>query len=168
MTIQAVYEVMTSWYAVEVYNNREGKLSALLESRGIHPFAPTKIEQKMRGDKLVTKKVLLVPGYFFISCTEIEYEGLKKERPSGMISIQGPVAEEEIQRFRVESPKDEHPHRISVPVFNPGAQIRILRGSFTNLTGVFSHGEDERAIVQIPLFGRPTLTELSIWDIEVV
>ena len=156
------------WYAVEIYNKREGKLSALLESRGIHPFAPTRMEQKTRGKKLVVKEVPLVPGYFFVCCTRQEFDALRRERPWGMISIRGPVPDEEIRRFQTKPQKEEKPREVSLSVFSQGMEVCIVRGSFANLKGIFSHGQDGKAVVKVSIFGRETPAELDVSDIEAV
>lgn len=173
---------MMNWYAIHTLSGKENKARDLLLNRAVLQRAwqdsimeiiiPTEKEYVTRRGKrtVIDKKVF--PGYIFVKMfLDRETEKLVQgtEGVSGFVRSGAkpvPMSQDEINRIlkNLQQP-DEAPKSN----FKTNDIIRIVSGPFNDFTGKIDVVDEIKGKIKayVNIFGRDTLVELSIQDVEI-
>ena len=172
------------WYIIHTYSGYESRVRENLKQR-VHVMGmeeqvgeiliPTEDVVEMRdGRKKITARKFF-PGYVLVNM-EMSDEAwhLVKNTPkvTGFVGTGNnptPLSQDEVDRIitqvtvSAEKPKPKFS-------FNPGEQVRITDGPFSNCTGVVEElNEDKSTLkVMVTIFGRATPVELDFLQVEKV
>ena len=173
---------MADWYVVSVKRGQEKKVKKLLDNlqadySEIIKTVLLPIEQVTEiteGEKKV-KPQYLMPGYILLEVEPSdEVRHLVKSTP-GVLGILGSgqqpasLSQEEMNniRFLVEERKEKPAPQYD---FAKGDRVEIREGPFANFAGLIEevNTEKEKIKVSVSIFGRSTLVELEMWQVEKV
>jgi transcription antitermination factor NusG len=154
------------WYAVRTRANRERKVLAALDGRGVTGYLPTYRERVQWSDRTKETERVLFPGYVFVraaghpgACLQIP--GVIQLLPNNL----NPTAIDggEIEAIRTVSTRETaRPAPIAV-----GKTVHILRGPMAGQTGIVQrHKGGARLIVNLQLLNRAVAADIAAEDVE--
>jgi transcriptional antiterminator NusG len=169
--------VALKWYVVHTYSGYENKVKQALEDR-IDSFAhpekfgevliPTEQVVELVKGKRRTSSRKFYPGYILVQMELAEDTWhLVKDTPKvtgflGGRDTPAPVTDEEAEQImnQVEAGKLKPQPRY---LFEPGDEVRVIDGPFTNFTGTVEDVKPEKGKIRVlvSIFGRPTPVELE-------
>ncbi len=116
-----------------------------------------------------------MPGYIMVEMEPSEDIIHRVRTTPGVLEILGsgstptPLSEEEVKSIfsLVEERKEKLVPRYE---FNKGDRVEIREGPFANFAGLVEevNAEKEKVKVSVSIFGRSTLVELDMWQVEKV
>lgn len=165
------------WYIVHVYSGFENKVKMALEERiASSPFSekfgkvivPTEqIVELVKGKRKESSRKFY-PGYILV---QMELDDETWHIVTGTAKVSGflggrrtpvPISEEEADKIlnRMESGKLKPKPKFS---FEPGDDIRVIDGPFTNFNGTVEEVNPEKGKIRVlvSIFGRSTPVELE-------
>lgn len=165
------------WYVVHTYSGYENKVASNLEkiidNRGLKDLIQeikipmeSVIEIKDNAEKEVKKKVF--PGYVLVKMImndETWYVVRNVRGCTGFIGSNStkplPLSKEEVEKLGVEIKSVKLNYQV-------GENVRITDGSFENIIGEVREIDIENKVVkvEISMFGRKTIAELDLGQIE--
>ncbi len=173
------------WYAVHTFSGQEDKVQQNIEKRseavGLRTrisrvVVPTEDEQRMRGQKVVTVKKKIFPGYVLIEMDMDDETWHFVRQTVGVTGFLGqvtgtatrptPLRPEEVDALLGES--------LGLPklttIFHKGDQVSVIGGPFTGSEGHIEeiNPETEKVTVSITLFGREQRVPLDFANVEKV
>ena len=174
---QGRYSVTLKWYIVHVYSGFENKVKVALEDR-ISSFAhrqkfgeilvPTEEIVELVKGKRKTSSRKFYPGYILVRMVldnetwHVVNETAKVTGFLGGKNAPTPLTDEEAEDIisRMEAGKLKPQPKYS---FEPGDEIRVIDGPFTNFSGTVEevNPEKEKIKVLVSIFGRSTPVELD-------
>jgi transcriptional antiterminator NusG len=169
--------VALQWYIVHVYSGFENKVKMALEERiASSPFSekfgkvivPTEqIVELVKGKRKESSRKFY-PGYILV---QMELDDETWHIVTGTAKVSGflggrrtpvPISEEEADKIlnRMESGKLKPKPKFS---FEPGDDIRVIDGPFTNFNGTVEEVNPEKGKIRVlvSIFGRSTPVELE-------
>jgi len=169
--------VALQWYIVYVYSGFENKVKMALEERiASSPFSekfgkvivPTEqIVELVKGKRKESSRKFY-PGYILV---QMELDDETWHIVTGTAKVSGflggrrtpvPISEEEADKIlnRMESGKLKPKPKFS---FEPGDDIRVIDGPFTNFNGTVEEVNPEKGKIRVlvSIFGRSTPVELE-------
>jgi transcriptional antiterminator NusG len=169
--------VALKWYVVHTYSGYENKVKQALEDRiasFAHPekfgevLIPTEqVVELVKGKRRTTSRKFY-PGYILVQMELAEETWhLVKDTPKvtgflGGRDTPAPVTDEEAAQImnQVEAGKLKPQPRY---LFEPGDEVRVIDGPFTNFTGTVEDVKPEKGKIRVlvSIFGRPTPVELE-------
>ena len=173
-----------SWYAVHTYAGQEDKIKQNIErrvkSRGLDTrilqvLVPTEEETKMRGNKKVTVKKKIFPGYVLV---EMEMDDETWHFISETVGVTGflgqvqgttskppPLRPDEVSRFVQNEPGVVSKQPM---LFHKGERVNVIGGPFAGSEGRIEdiNVKGEKLTVMIPIFGRETRVDLDFSHVE--
>ena len=173
---------MADWYVLHVRSNHEKKVKRFLENlQAEFPesvkqiLLPTEQVQNIKEGKKESKTQFLMPGYIMLE-VEPSKEIIHSIRTlPGVLDVLGsdtrpdPLSESEVANVfsLVEERKEKPAPRFE---FNKGDQVEIREGPFQNFAGLVDEviAEKEKIKVSVSIFGRSTVVELDMWQVEKV
>ena len=165
------------WYVVHTYSGYENKVKQTLEDRiasSAHPekfgevLIPTEQVVELVKGKRRTSSRKFYPGYILVQMELAEDTWhLVKDTPKvtgflGGRDTPAPVTDEEAEQImsQVEAGKLKPQPKY---LFEPGDEVRVIDGPFTNFTGTVEDVKPEKGKIRVlvSIFGRPTPVELE-------
>lgn len=168
-----------NWYTVKVQNNREKSISEKLKSDMIRDYGieittmiPTRGIASVKNGKKVIKEQILYPGYVFVHTNSIDKVAHLVKSTVGASTVlrddKGlavPLKQAEIDRIIGER---EAVKAMIESAFITGEKIEIITGPFNKFRGTVDWIDQEKnkVRVEVSIFGRPSLVDLTIDDIN--
>lgn len=174
-------EATMKWYVVRAQSNRERSIAEKLSKEGEvgdlmgklgRVIVPLENTFYLKNGKKVKKEKIKFPGYIFIETNAV---GELKFFLKGMNGAQGfltsragdilPLTQTEVNRMigDEERAKETIDDEVKYIV---GEDIRILDGPFNTFTGKIEQVNGDKVKVAVSVFGRITLLELGILQID--
>ena len=152
------------WYAIRVTYNRELKVKADLDARGIANFVPMQYRREERNGVMVNHLVPSVHNLIFVNITP---SGMKEYRETSAMPIRYIMSRgERGTRHPITVPDSEMENFIRVAGtykedliylnpnpgdFSTGERVRIIGGEFAGAEGIFVRiKRDRRVLINIP------------------
>ena len=167
-----------NWYTVKVQNNREKSVSERLKldmmrefNEEVQFFIPTQGVLSVKNGKKVVKEQLLYPGYIFVETSSIDRINHLVKTTNGATNVLKDnkgipiiLKQSEIDRMLGEKEANKESPESS---FVLGEKVKIINGPFANFNGKIEemNVEKNRLKVEVLIFGRSTLVELTLVDI---
>jgi len=173
------------WYAVHTYAGQEEKIKQNIERRvkklGLDTrisrvLVPTEEESKLRGNKKVTIKKKVFPGYVLVEM-EMDDETWHFIRETvGVTGFVGqvtgtatkppPLQPNEVENL-LQAMGEAAPQRRTA-LFHKGERVNVVGGPFTGSEGRIEdiNVKGEKLTVMIPIFGRETRVDLDFSHVE--
>jgi len=171
-----------NWYAVHTYAGQEDRVKANLEQR-IGSFGmkdritrilipKEKIAEVKNGKRRIYKRKFF-PGYILVEAELDDESKYVIENTPGVNGFVGPrnspipLEEDEVGTIEYRMGLLEKKPKPGM-VFEPGENIRIANGPFTNFQGeiVEVNPQQQRLKVLVSIFGRETPVELEYVNVE--
>lgn len=174
-----------NWYAVHTYAGQEEKIkqnierrvqSVGLDTRISRVLVPTEEESKMRGNKKVTIKRKVFPGYVLVEM-EMDDETWHFVRQTvgvtgflgqsaGTSSKPTPLLPDEVENLLGRMGEAAPQRRTAL--FHKGERVNVVGGPFAGSEGRIEdiHVKSEKLTVMIPIFGRETRVDLDFALVE--
>ena len=163
---------MERWYAVHTKRNQEGRVAETLARHDIDVFLPL----ISPPDQSPGKKVIFFPRYFFIRLDYARANPLIWRWAPGFLHIISagdrpiPIADEVIAMLahRLESLAGQGSAQRLRLAFSEGDLVRIKRGPFRDLVGIFEGPNDpeQRVHVLLKTINRSMRVRISAGDLE--
>lgn len=174
-------EKAMKWYIVRSQSNREKSVSEkiikesekgdLLGKLG-RILVPSEKSFYVKDGKKITRDKVLYPGYIFVECNaigELKYfvkgcngaQGFLTDRAGEIQSLK----DYEVERMLGLQKESEEKQELG-PVYMIGQEIKILDGPFSSFTGSVESLDTDKVKVAVMIFGRKTLVELKIQQID--
>ncbi len=170
------------WYVVHTYSGYENKVKLALEERIAsfsHPekfgkvLIPTEQVVELVKGKRKTSFRKFYPGYILMQMELAEDTWhVVKETPKvtgflGGRDTPAPVTDEEAEQIinQMEAGKLKPQPKY---LFEPGDEVRVIDGPFTNFTGTVEDVKPEKGKLRVlvSIFGRPTPVELEFVQVS--
>lgn len=171
----------SSWYVVRAQSNRERSIAERLISEGNtgdlmgklgRVIVPIENSFYLKNGKKVKREKVKFPGYIFIETNAV---GELKYFLKGMNGAQGfltnrtgdilPLTQIEVDRMIGEQQKAKEEVEQEVK-YIVGEEVQILDGPFNSFTGKIEHVNGDKVKVAVSVFGRITLIELGVNQID--
>ena len=167
------------WYTVKVQSNREKSVSEKLKSEMMRDFKedinvliPTQTLSFLKQGKVKQREQIMYPGYIFVETVSIDkilhfvkiIQGLSsvlKDPQGNPIQLRN----SEIEKMTGEVQKRQS---VNVGVYVVGEEVNITNGPFANFRGKIKNidYDKEKAKIEVVIFGRPTIVDLTLADIS--
>jgi len=174
-------ETTMKWYVVRAQSNRERSIGERLTNEGAvgdlmgklgRVIVPIENSFYLKNGKKVKREKVKFPGYIFIETNAV---GELKYFLKGMNGAQGfltnrtgdilPLTQLEVDRMIGEQKRVLEEVEVEVK-FIAGEEVQILEGPFNTFTGKIEQVNGDKIKVAVSVFGRITLIELNINQID--
>jgi len=174
-------ETTMKWYVVRAQSNRERSIAERLTNEGAvgdlmgklgRVIVPIENSFYLKNGKKVKREKVKFPGYIFIETNAV---GELKYFLKGMNGAQGfltnrtgdilPLTQVEVDRMIGEQQKAKEEVEQEVK-YIVGEEVQILDGPFNSFTGKIEHVNGDKVKVAVSVFGRITLIELGVNQID--
>lgn len=145
------------WYAIRVTYNRELKVKADLDARGITNFVPMQYRREERNGVMVKRLVPSVHNLIFINLTPSEMTDYKRSTDLPIRYIMNrethkpiTVPNHEMENFiKVAGTYEEKLIYLNPEPgdFNKGERVRIIGGDFAGAEGIFVRVKGDRRVL---------------------
>ena len=170
------------WYIIHAYSGFERKVKESLESR-VRAYhledrvgrieIPTEPTTELRNGKKYTIDRVFLPGYVFVEMAldnDLWHVVKNTPRVTGFLQTgdqPNALSEAEVNAMLNRSDVTKEKPKMKLK-FIKGEQVRITEGAFANFNGAVDEvNEDKQTLkVMVPIFGRPTPTEVSFSAVE--
>jgi transcriptional antiterminator NusG len=169
------------WYIVRAQSNRERSVSERIIKDGEtgdlmgkigKVIVPTEKSFHLKNGKKVQREKVMYPGYIFVETNavgELKYYLKAVNGASGFLTSRGGVIQSltqaEVDRMLgVQKEKEEVAEQFNHFIINE--TVKVLDGPFTGFTGTVESIKDQKVKVEVMIFGRKNLVELSSLQIE--
>ncbi len=169
------------WYIVRAQANREKSVADKIQKEGEkgdltgkigRVIVPTEKSFHLKNGKKVQREKVMYPGYIFVETNavgELKYHLKGVNGATGFLTSRGGQVESltqaEVDRMLgIQKEKEE-----VAELFNHfiiGETVKVLDGPFTGFTGTIESIKDQKVKVEVMIFGRKNLVELSSLQIE--
>lgn len=170
----------TNWYLVKVLPGKERSLAdeynkqiSLGKMKGINRFVcPTEKQMVVVRNKKSIREKVLYSGYLYFETPKILNEDELKTlsllpNVMGMGGNRTPVLlrENDVKRILVDENLEQHvdAKRLKYIV---GERVVVIDGPFNTFEGVISDVKGEKVDIEVKIFGRNTLVELTLNQIQ--
>jgi len=174
-----IIEKAKKWFTIKVQNNREKSISEKLKldmlrnyDEYIQFLIPTKGIASVKNGKKIIKEQILYPGYLFVETNSIDKVEHLVKGTTGATNVlkdsngkPTPMKDSEIERILGEK---EVIKAMIESSFIKGEKVEIINGPFTSFIGVVESVDNEKnkIKVEVPIFGRNTVVDLTTNDIN--
>ena len=173
-------EVKTkNWYTIKVQNNREKSVSERLKTEmrrefeeELNFFIPTQGVMSVKNGKKVLKDQLLYPGYIFVETDCIDKVSHLVKTTNGSTNVlrdnKGiPIILKQSEIERMFGEKEANKAMLESS-FTLGETAQVINGPFAKFNGKIQELNEEKnkVKVEVLIFGRATLVELTLVDIS--
>ena len=159
---------MTRWYAVNTHARDENRALFNLRRQGFKTYLPKYSKRRRHARRIEWIRSPLFPSYLFINmdvsrtawrCVESTF-GVRGLVRAG--SAPAPVPHGIVEQIMDCEDGDGLVILGDTPEFNPGDEVRIVRGSLLDRIGRFACATDlERVVVLLDILGREVKVTLS-------
>jgi transcription antitermination factor NusG len=147
-----------SWYALQVFNNKEYDLKREIVSNNIlkeeEVFIPRRMVYNLVEDDLIKKTEKLLPGYALVSVERPE-QLFKIREIHGCIDVLGLVSDEEMETILSH---ENIPEEVGVSV---GDKIIIVRGPFAGVRGNILSEENDHLRCRLVFHGNEIFVNMN-------
>lgn len=181
-------EIMTTerqsamqWYIVRSQSSREKSVAEKMQKEGEtgdlmgkigRVIVPVEKSFHLKNGKKVQREKVMYPGYIFIETNavgELKYYLKGLSGASGFLTSRGghvqSLTQAEVDRMLgVQKQKEIVAEQFGN--FITGESVKVLEGPFTNFTGTIESVKEQKVKVEVMIFGRKNLIELSSLQIE--
>lgn len=166
------------WAIIKVANRRDNDVDKSLASALIDRWLPlTKADQPHHGGRTGTKGepkwVLAWPGYVFVKMADTAEDWHRIRKIKHTVSVLGVderpvfIDDDMMLKIKAELACLKPVRRNAGMLFEAGEIVRVSEGVFAGQNAIVSSADDdERAKVEITLFGRVVPIELSLANLE--
>lgn len=165
------------WYTVKVQNNRERSASEKLRfdmnlefGEEVDIFIPTQTVSSVRGGKITQKEQLLYPGYIFVQTPDVDKVQHLAKSINGMNNIlkdpQGnPIVMRQSEIDRMMGEKENH--KVTKGIYMLNEEVNVINGPFASFKGTIKtiDYEKDKVKLEVVIFGRSTIVDLTVADI---
>jgi transcriptional antiterminator NusG len=167
------------WYTLKVQNNREKSISEKIKSDmkrdyglELETLIPTKGVASVKNGKKIIKEQILYPGYIFVETDNIDkVNHLVKSIPGASTVLKNdngaaiPLKNSEIEKIIGEK---EVVKAMIESAFILEERVQIISGPFSSFQGTVNwiDVEKNKVKVEVMIFGRPNLVDLTLDDIN--
>jgi transcriptional antiterminator NusG len=181
MSIVKERETLMKWYVVRSQSNREKSVSEKIQKEGEvgdlmgkigRVIVPIENSYVLKNGKKIKKERVKFPGYIFLETSAI---GEVKYYLKGLNGAQGfltnrsgeilPLTQAEVDRMIGEQQKAKE-ETIQEVKYLVGEEVKILDGPFSTFNGTIEQITGDKIKVAVSVFGRITLIELNINQID--
>jgi len=174
-------ETTMKWYVVRAQSNRERSIAERLTNEGLvgdlmgklgQVIVPIENSFYLKNGKKVKREKVKFPGYIFVETNAV---GELKYFLKGMNGAQGfltsragdilPLTQLEVDRMIGEQQRVKEEVEVEVK-FIAGEEVQILDGPFSTFAGKIEQVSGDKVKVAVSVFGRITLIELNINQID--
>lgn len=170
----------SQWYVVKVLPGKERKLAeqfnkdiSLGNIKNIARFVcPLEKELVQLKNKKVTREKVLYSGYlYFESTKKLEIDELKViANIPNIMSMGGDktpilLKESDIKRILKDDSLEEHIQN-KFNKYNVGDKVIVTDGPFKGFNAVISEINGEKVVIEVKIFGRNTIVNLTLLQIE--
>ena len=169
------------WYIVRAQSNREKSVSERIIKDGEkgdligkigQVIVPTEKSFHLKNGKKVQREKVMFPGYIFVETSavgELKYYLKAVNGATGFLTNRGgdiqSLTQVEVDRMLgIQKQKEEVAEQFDH--FISGESVKVLEGPFTGFTGTVESIKDQKVKVEVMIFGRKNLVELSALQIE--
>jgi len=169
------------WYIVRAQSNREKSVAERIvkdSERGDligkigQVIVPTEKSFHLKNGKKVQREKVMFPGYVFVETNavgELKYYLKAVNGATGFLTNRGgdiqSLTQGEVDRMLgIQKQKEEVAEQFDH--FISGESVKVLEGPFTGFTGTVESIKDQKVKVEVMIFGRKNLVELSALQIE--
>lgn len=169
------------WYIVRAQSNRERSVSERIIKDGEtgdlmgkigRVIVPTEKSFHLKNGKKVQREKVMYPGYIFVETNavgELKYYLKAVNGATGFLTsrdktIQSLTQTEVDRMLGIQKEKEEVAEQFNH--FIIGETVKVLDGPFTGFTGTVESIKDQKVKVEVMIFGRKNLVELSSLQIE--
>ncbi|MFA5392928.1 MAG: transcription termination/antitermination protein NusG [Candidatus Ratteibacteria bacterium] len=173
---------MANWYVLHIRSNHEKKVKRFLENLQMEfpesvkqILLPTEQVQDVKEGKKESKTQFLMPGYIMVEVEPSKEIIHSIRKLPGVLDVLGSdaspdsLSENEVANIfsLVEERKEKPAPRFE---FNKGDRVEIREGPFLNFAGLVEEVilDKEKIKVSVSIFGRSTMVELDMWQVEKV
>lgn len=167
-----------NWYTIKVQNNREKSVSERLKYEMMREFneevnflIPTQGVMSVKDGKKVVKDQILYPGYLFVETTSIDKIAHLVKTTNGATNVlkdnKGkPIVMKQSEIDRMIGEKEANKEKLDSS-FVVGEKVQIINGPFAKFNGKIEElqVDKNKVKVEVLIFGRSTLVELTLVDI---
>jgi len=177
---------MKKWYALRVLSNKEEEVKRNIElAISKEPpeirelfgeiLVPTEKVAELKDGKKKVKEKRIYPGYLMIEMevTDDTWTIISDvDGVSGFVSADPknpePLSDEEIERIKHIMEESQSEEGIIKVDFNVGDTIRVKEGAFADYEAVVKEVLPNKGKVNVTMniFGRSTVVELELWQVE--
>ncbi len=181
MSIATERGTAMKWYVIRSQSNREKSISEKIIKEGERGDLMGKIGQvivpienvySLKNGKKVKKERVKFPGYIFIETNaigELKFWMKGLNGAQGFLTSRGgeilPLTQAEVERMIGEQQKAKE-EVVPETRYLIGEDIKILDGPFSTFNGKVEQVNGDKVKVAVSVFGRVTLLELGILQIE--
>lgn len=174
-------ETTMKWYIVRAQSNRERSVSEKLRKEGEkgdlmgaigRVLVPTEKSFHLKDGKKVTREKVMYPGYIFVetrSIGELAHFVKGCDGATGLLADRSKKPQvlslKEVERMigiqEQVSVEQENSNKYII-----GEEVKILDGPFNSFTGEVENIDGDKVKIAVLIFGRKTLVELNIQQID--
>lgn len=174
-------ETTMKWYIVRAQSNRERSVSEKLKKEaekgdlmGIvgRVLVPTEKSFFLKNGKKVTREKVMYPGYIFVetkSIGELSHFVKTCDGATGLLSDRSKLPQvlslKEVERM-IGIQEQVTVEQENLNKYIVGEEVKIMDGPFNSFTGTIESITDQKVKVSVLIFGRKTLVELGIMQID--
>lgn len=172
--------VEKNWYTIKVQNNREKSVSEKLKfdmmrefKEEINVLIPSQKISFLKNGKVKQKEQILYPGYIFVETGSIDKVLHFTKIINGITTvIKDPQGNPQIMRkSEIERMNGEIESRKEVDkgLYVLGQEVNVVNGPFASFKGTVKSldYDKEKVKIEVTIFGRVTLLDLTLSDITV-
>ena len=178
----AVATMEREWYIVHTYSGYENKVKVNLERR-IESMEmqdqifrieiPVEDDEEIKNGKKKIVKRKLYPGYVLVEMVMTDDSWYVVRNTPGVTGFIGsvndpiPLTPEEVQVILGRQSLSATQRALLID-FAVGDTVRIIDGAFSDMVGIIEeiNIDEEKVLVVLNMFGRPTPVEVGISDVE--
>ena len=181
MSIATERGTAMKWYVIRSQSNREKSISEKIIKEGERGdlmgkigkvIVPIENVYSLKNGKKVKKERVKFPGYIFIETNaigELKFWMKGLNGAQGFLTSRGgeilPLTQAEVERMIGEQQKAKE-EVVTETRYLIGEDIKILDGPFSTFNGKVEQVNGDKVKVAVSVFGRVTLLELGILQIE--
>lgn len=172
--------VEKNWYTVKVQSNRERSVSEKLKMEMMRDFKeevnvliPSQTLSMMKNGKVQKKEQLLYPGYIFVETQSIDKVLHFSKMINGMNNVlkdpQGnPIIMRNSEIERMTGEVEERKSSADKGLYAIGQEVSIINGPFATFRGKIQtiDYEKDKLKIEVSIFGRATIVDLTLADIS--
>lgn len=169
-------ELPKRWFVLHTDRRRDKAVDNALAEAGIERWMPVReITPPMRKGRSKgprpTYMKSVFPGYIFIRVAPVDACWAWLSRLAGVRGLVGgydgkaSVSEDKVTKLKVFVDEDPEALEMLTHAFRLGEKVMIEDGPFHRFTAIIEALREERVLVEVLLFGRPTPVELDLAQI---
>jgi len=168
------------WYTVKVQSNREKSVSEKLKfdmmrefKEEVNVLIPSQYLSVIKNGKVKQKEQLLYPGYIFVETESIDKVLHFSKMINGMNNVlkdpQGnPIVMRNSEIQRMAGEVEERKSSADKGLYAIGQEVSIINGPFATFRGKIQtiDYEKDKVKIELSIFGRATIVDLTLADIS--